>query len=139
MRIVPALAISLFCVTSHAAPVNLICQGVVSHYPNGFGSSYTTANFSRVFTIDVASATVRADTLFGTKTTTLASWSSDRYFGFEIPLDHEFAGRRLVNETVSINRFTGVVEAYYKVQPDNPGSVGFGSFSGQCTKAEPRF
>ena len=139
MRSAPALIFSLIFATAQAAPVNLICQGESTNFPEGFGSRTTTVNSSRVFTIDVENATVRADTKFGVKTTTLGQWTNDRVLGFEIPLDHEYAGRRVVNEAVAINRFTGVVEAYYKVQPDEPGSIGFGSFSGQCKKAEPRF
>lgn len=139
MRIAPALVFALMCANAQSAPLSLLCDGESFHFPNGFAEKSTKVISSRVFAIDIEANTVRADTFFGIKTTNLGTWSNDRIFGFEIPLDQAFAGRRVVNETVTINRFTGLVEAYYKVQPDDPASLGFSSFKGHCKKAEPNF
>lgn len=138
MRI-PAWLLCAFSAAGQAAPLHLACQGEGSQYQNGFGNPVVRYKETRIISVDVATNTVRADTFFGSKVGALAKWSNDRTFGFDIPIGESVGGRHIVSEWGHIDRFTGEVRTTYKVEPNDPGSMGYNSFTGQCKKTEQQF
>jgi len=95
---------------------------------------------SRMFTIDFVTGTATTLTFFGERTGKIRDVSDQRYISFDLPIDADLQGKRVLLEAILINRFTGEASGVFRyVDSIQGGSRDILSFSGTCAKADRKF
>jgi hypothetical protein len=121
--------------------ITLKCEGFYPTYPNGFGGALPESqpNSTRIVEIDLTSNSVSMNTFFGQKTASLRSIQNDSFYSFVLKHNVKFRETIIVEEQVSINRYTGEINALYILDPQPTDSMGYSAFSGICKRATKLF
>jgi hypothetical protein len=78
-------------------------------------------------------------TLFGEREVPLGEYRNDDWFVFRVPHNIRYQGLTVVEESVSIDRYTGAIVSTYTTSPPAPTDPGWAAFSGTCSRAEKMF
>ena len=126
---------------SAAESIVLQCEGSFPTYPDGFGAPIPESQGKavRLVEIDLQVQTASLQTLFGHKRVPLNKSADDKYFSFTVKHNVQYKGKTISEEQVSINRYTGEINALYTFEPKLESSLGYSAFSGVCKKATRQF
>jgi len=138
-RLAPLLVSLVVADAAHAETFSLRCDGEVAIYEGGFGQETTHLKSTRVVTIDTKGWTATTNTVFGDRSAPLIDTSGNRWYAFTLRHDEQHWGKLIATETVSLNRYTGEMNAIYYLDPPEGSGVGYMAFSGKCQRAAPKF
>ena len=135
------LGIYVFAAEASAERLTLLCEGTLPTYEDGFGKTKIDYNSktTRLIEIDLSGKRAKMHTLFGERSVPLSKYSDEQFITFSIPHNVIFRGISVIEEQVSINRYSGEIMSLYTTEPKSSEGAGYVAFIGSCKKADKKF